>query len=229
MGKNNKVRRIEKKKKNAKQLIKKQAQKSTVNPTKLSSPVLSVMENPLKHLSDEQRKEIINEIGKYNQSKLPELLSTLHKMLKEHSPITLLAIISGYGLSVGCGKNGVESKEGKSGLSQSHVEMLQALCLQIPKSYWGAKPVSPDVVQTAWNTLIELSRVFSLSRMNGNILDVSSKDKAINKIQEGVRTNTQIVRNWGYYTQVNNLSGELYNPFDETLENSLGFSATRVC
>jgi hypothetical protein len=43
-----------------------------------------------------------------------------------------------------------------------------------------------------------------------------------------VRSNTQTVRNWGYYSQVFNISTELYSYFDEILLDKHGFSATTI-
>lgn len=230
MGKDNKARRAEKKNRKIKKLKKLKAQQEYKSITKSnqSSPVFTMLDNPLDHLTDDQRKDLVREISETNKKKFYELLNIIQDLLKTHDPITLLAIISGYGLSVGAGDTGVQSNEGRALITQSHVEMLQALLLQIPKRDWGANPVAPDVVQKGFDTLTELGRAFSFSRMNSGRLDASAKDKAIDDIQSLVRSNTQTVRNWGYYSQVLNISTELYSYFDEILLDKLGFSATNI-
>ncbi|MEE7626520.1 hypothetical protein V3O24_10135 [Methylobacter sp. Wu8] len=230
MGKNNKARRAEKKNQITKKLKKLRAQQTckTITKSSLSSPVFTMLDNPLRNLTDTQRRDLIWQIGEDNKKKFQKSLNNIQDLLKAHDPITLLAIISGYGLSVGAGDTGVQSNEGRALITQSHVEMLQALLLQIPRSDWGTNPVTPDVVQKGFDTLTELGRAFSFSGMNNGRLDASAKGKAIDCIQFLVRSNTQTVRNWGYYSQVFNISTELYSYFDEILLDKHEFSATTI-
>ncbi|TRW89782.1 hypothetical protein EKO24_021610 [Candidatus Methylobacter oryzae] len=187
-----------------------------------------MFDNPFDHLTDDQRKDLIRGISETHKKGFYESLNIIQDLLKTHDPINLLAIISGYGLSVGAGDAGVQSNEGHALITQSHAEMLQALFLQIPKHDWGTNPVTPNVVQKGFDTLAELGRAFSFSHMDSGRLDASAKDKAIDSIQFLVRSNTQTVRNWGYYSQVFNISTELYSYFDEILLDKLGFSATNI-
>jgi hypothetical protein len=230
MSKNNKVNRTEKKRQKAKELRKLAAQQThkTDNKSNLSSPVFTEMNNPFEHLTEEQRKNLINEIGESSKNTFYESLSNLQLTLKSYNPITLLAIITGYALNVGAGDNGVQSKENSGALTQSHVEILQALLLQTPSHNWGEKEITPDIIQSVWDTLIEMSQYFHFMRMKGGILEATEKDKSVNAVQEWIRNNTQFVRNWGYYLQVLTISTELYSYFDEMLLDKVGFSATEV-
>lgn len=187
---------------------------------------MTMMENPLSGISDEQRKELISELGKNGKEKVVELLDSLVETLRRYDPITLIAILSNYGLTVGAGDEGVQSKEFPGELNQSHVEFIQALSLQIPESEHGTLPVNPNIVQQVWDQLIEIGYAFKFSRMNVELLDASRIDIAINQVQELIRGHTQMVRNWGYHSQVVNISKELYKHFDELVLNELGFTAS---
>jgi hypothetical protein len=172
VGKKNKARRAVKKSQKTRRLKKLKIQQTLKSITKssLSSPVFTMLDNPFGHLNDDQRRDLVREIGETNKTKFRESLNTIQSLLKSHDPITLLAIVFGYGLTVGVGDNGVQSKEGQGGLNQSHVEILQALFLQIPRHDWGQNPVTSDVVQRAWEALIELGSAFTFSRMNSGHL-----------------------------------------------------------
>lgn len=226
MSRNSKSRRDAKKKK-LKIKANRLKSKARDNKTPISSgPVMTMMENPLSGISDEQRKELISELGKNGKEKVVELFNSLIESLRRYDPITLIAILSNYGLTVGAGDEGVQSNESPGELNQSHVEFIQALSLQIPESEHGTLPVTPDIVQQVWEQLIEIGYAFKFSRMNVELLEASKIDMAINQVQELIRGHTQTVRNWGFHSQVVNISKELYKNFDELVLNELGFTAS---
>lgn len=189
---------------------------------------MTMVENPLSGLTDEQRKELIVELGKNGKDKVVEVFESLNDILRQYDPVTLISILSAYGLTVGAGDGGVQSKESSGGLNQAHVELVQALALQIPENELGTLPVTPDMVQKVWDQLIEISHAFKFSRMNVDLLNSSGIEMAINQVQEFLRSHTQMVRNWGFYSQVVGISKELYSPFDEQVHNKFGFSATNA-
>ena len=191
-------------------------------------PSMTMLNNPLSNLTKPQRKKIILDLSQNSRDRVDELFNSLNKTLKEYDPITLISILSCYGLTIGVGDKGVVAKESSGGLNQSHVELLQALMLQIPEDELGCKLVAPGKVQEVWEELIELSKAFHFSRMNEGLIDSSKKEFAINQIQEIVRGNTQSVRNWGFYSQVTNISKEIYSFFDDMLVANIGFSASNV-
>lgn len=187
-----------------------------------------MMENPLSGITDEQRKELISELGKNGKDKVIEIFESLNDILRQYDPITLISILSGYGLTVGAGDGGVHSKESSGGLNQAHVELFQALALQIPENELGSLPVTPDTVQNVWEQLIEISHAFKFSRMNEELLESSNTEMAINQIQELIRSHTQMVRNWGFHSQVVGISKEIYSHFDGLIQSKFGFSATNA-
>ncbi|MDZ7641448.1 MAG: hypothetical protein U5J62_05420, partial [Desulfurivibrio sp.] len=117
-------------------------------------------------LTDEQRKGLIVKLGRNGKDKVVEIFESLNDILRQYDPITLISILSAYGLTVGAGDGGVQSKESSGGLNQAHVELFQALSLQIPENELGALPVTPDIVQKVWDQLIEISHAFKFSRSN---------------------------------------------------------------
>lgn len=227
---NNKANRVKKKRQSIKKIRKSVTQKTSSSNIKSNSftPVLTEFENPFKDLTKNERKIVINEIAKGNNDLFYKSLNNLQLILKSYNPIILLAIIAGYGLSVGAGENGVQSKENIGALNQSHIEILQSLLLQIPNCDWGENLPTPDIIQNVWGLLIEISQAFNFMRMNDKVLEASEKDKSINNLQEWIRKNTQTVRNWGYYSQVLTISTELYSYFDKILLDKVGFSATNI-
>ncbi|MCW8986486.1 MAG: hypothetical protein OQK75_02340, partial [Gammaproteobacteria bacterium] len=160
--------------------------------------------------------------------KVIEIFESLNDILRQYDPITLISILSGYGLTVGAGDGGVQSKESSGGLNQAHVELFQALALQIPENELGALPVTPDIVRNVWEQLTEISHAFKFSRMNVELLESSNIEMAINQIQELIRSHTQMVRNWGFHSQVVGISKEIYSHFDGLIQSKFGFSATNA-
>ncbi|MBZ2189034.1 hypothetical protein K8B33_07990 [Alcanivorax sp. JB21] len=228
MSRHSKSRRDAKKKKAKKSRNRLKSNNNIAKKPISSGPVMTMMENPLSGITDEQRKELISELGKNGKDKVVEIFESLNDVLRQYDPITLISILSGYGLTVGAGEGGVQSKELSGGLNQAHVELFQALALQIPENELGALPVTPDIVQNVWEKLTEISYAFKCSRMNVELLESSNIEMAINQIQELIRSHTQMVRNWGFHSQVVGISKEIYSHFDGLIQNKFGFSATNA-
>lgn len=193
-----------------------------------SSPVMTMIENPLSNFTDEQWKELISNLGNNSKEKIIEIFDSLDDILRKYDPKNLIAILSGYGLTVGEGDDGVPSKESSGELTQAHVELIQALMLQIPENEFGGYPVTPDVVQKVWEQLIEISRAYKFSRLNVEQLESTKTDMATNLVQEWFRSHTQMVRNWGFHSQVVTISKEIFSHFDELIHYRLGFSASNA-
>lgn len=228
MSRNSKSRRDAKKKNAKKSLNRLKSNNNCAKKPTSFGPVMTMMENPLSGITDEQRRKLISELGKNGKDKVIEIFESLNYILRQYDPITLISILSGYGLTVGAGDSGVQSKESSGGLNQAHVELFQALALQIPENELGVLPVTPDIVQNVWEQLTEISHAFKFSRMNVELLESSNIEIAINQIQELIRSHTQMVRNWGFHSQVVGISKEIYSHFDELIQSKFGFSATNV-
>ncbi len=227
MGKDNKKRRANKKRQKQKRLKQKNAKNNDASSDQIG-PVFTKMPNPLSHITDDQRKELVDKIGEESKKKFEESISAISTILKERDPITLISVIAGYSLAKGVTSKGVQSTEKADDTHQFHIEVLQALFLQIKKSEVGLMPIVPEVVQQIIDELKSLGYSFSSSRFSSDQISNSKETSAIQKLQEIVRLNTQAVRNWGHFSQVNELSYELYSYFDKALLEREGISVTQI-
>lgn len=204
--------------------------KPDIDKNKINSkfPIYSTFPDPFEDLSSSEKTKIINDIAETSDKEIPKLINKIQKIFKEYYPIDILSIISYSGLTVGAGENGIIYKDESEGILQPHVEILQALILNIPDNQWGDLPASPDIIQSVWDSLVKLCKAFSLSRINTVENVQCNKEKAIHKIQESIRLNTQSVRNWGYHSQIYTITKELYSHFDKLLISELNFSASNI-
>ncbi|WP_292988886.1 hypothetical protein [Nitrosomonas sp.] len=225
MSKTKKLKRYSKKKKNSNR---RKSHKTSPARKITSSPFMAMYKNPLSSISGEDRKELLSNIGRQSKVNLTDAFDFLNETLRYYDPVSLLANLSGYGLITQVRDDGVRLKEDENDLNQSHVEFLQALALQIPFNELGCHPVLPNVIQNVWGKLLDISRAFSFCDVDENVLLLQEKDFAISQVQQLVRSNTLMVRNWGFHSQVINISKELYGFFDELLLNNLGFSASNI-
>ncbi|EKO3929638.1 hypothetical protein GAW91_000221 [Vibrio fluvialis] len=226
MGKNSKQRREQKKKR-----IERKKNKQAVISTQKKSdayPVLQAIDNPFAALTLDQRKDVVGKISKESKTKVVDTLASLELTIRKYDPTTLISIIAGYGLVVGAGEDGISSRDSVIGVEQAHVELLQALILQVPKDEFGFHPVTPDVVEKVMEQLKDLSFSFAMSRMAESQVGLSEAESAIIMIQEKLRSHTQMVRNWGFHSQVKKICRELYSSFDDLLTEKLGFSSSNV-
>lgn len=194
---------------------------------KSSGPVMMV--HPLSQIPRDIALKGFVEIGKSNQEKFPLLLSKVAEILKSYDPLHIISTLSMYGLTGGMtagGKMRPHTREKE--FNQSHVELVQALSLQISEDSLKAKPADPDILQTLFDVLPELGQAFALQRLVSIEQDKTEQQKSIQLLQEHLRLHTQNVRNWGYFHKVINISKSLYAPLDVLFENQLGISATAL-
>lgn len=206
----------------------KKSKKTSFSKKESSGPIFTQIESPFKGLSSPELKKILDEIGSSSETKLEEALKRLDAILKEYDPILLISIISNYGLSIGAGDDGIHSRKNHIEIEQSYVELLQAKLLQLDESELGTKPVEPKIVQMTIELLKKINFSFSFSRMKGELKEKDESERAITLVQEYIRGHTQGVRNWGYHSQVLNISKELYCYFDNKLLNEVGYCATEI-
>ena len=197
-------------------------------PIDVSGPVYTELPNPFQNISRQERMKLIDEIGTRSNTKLEESLEELDRIIRGYNPIHLLSVISNYGLSVGVGPDGVHSDKNQLGILQSDVEFLQAKLLQIDNQELKHIPVNPETIQKTIELIKEIRQNFSFSRFKSNSFTLNESERSINKIQEHIRGNTQIVRNWGYRSQIINFSKELYSHFDDLLLAKNGYTATNI-
>ena len=228
MGKNNRKRRAQKKRK--KSLRKKELNKKRIkDANRPISPVFHTMQNPFSGLTDAERKQAIQGLAQNSEKAFQESLSKIKDIIYRYDSVPLLAILATYGLTVGVGDNGVQkTKDSDFNIHQSHLEIFQALALQPKPNELQRLPFSPDVVQEVWDTLIKLMQAYSYMDLEQITKHELDEEKAVTLLQQQMRGNTQMVRNWGYFSQVKSISQEIYGCFDRLLEETYGFSASNL-
>ncbi|MFP4486642.1 MAG: hypothetical protein ACLFOC_06740 [Campylobacterales bacterium] len=222
MGINNRQRRKEKQVR----LKKKKQQNRKVRKTTSSDSGLQFLENPFANISETGRKVIFNEIQKVNEKNYKESLEKLQELFKEYSPLAILSFMSSYGLTVGIRKNKIESHNRK--ISQANVEVCQALILQIEAENLENKAPMPDILQNILELSEKLLKSNQFKDINSSIFDLSTDKYYIEYIRSLVIGYTQIVRNWGNYNQVKNISRELYSNLDDLLIGEYNFTTSNL-
>jgi hypothetical protein len=227
MGKNNRQRRAQKKRnkiRRAKELKKKRIKKAN----KLLGPALQMIPNPFADLDDDARKQAIQEISQNSEKIYQKSLAKIKDILHKYDPVTLISVIASYGLTVGVSENGIQAKDSDFKIHQAHIELCQGLALQIKPEGLQRQPFGPDVVTKLWDSLDNLMNAYNYRGLAQGIENEHEDAKAVRLVQQGIRGNTQMVRNWGYFSQVKLISEEIYGYFDDALEGSYGFSATNI-
>lgn len=227
MGKNNRTRRI--KKQRLKKLRKEKGRKKQISKESGSiGPVLQMMDHPFSNLDDDGRKRLIQEISENSEKAYQEVLTKIRKILIEYDPALLLSILASYGLTAPVGADGITKKDSEFTIYQAHIEICQALALQFKNEDLQKKPFGPDVVQELWDALVELTQSQNYRNINDLNEEHSDDEKSVILLQQWMRGNTQMVRNWGYFSQVKSIATEIYQCFDNILKTRRGFSVTDV-
>ena len=191
--------------------------------------VFHVLRNPFEGLSDEQRRLAIKEIATNSEEKYQGALSELRAILRRHNPLLVLSHMSSYGLSVAVDETtGVTKLDSDYEIFPFHVEILQALLLQIAPDELSGEPFPPHVLTQVWDQVKTLCDTQNFRQLNPAGMHLPDDKMAIALAQHLMRGATQAVRNWGYHSQIKRFARELYCPFDAQLLEARGFSASDV-
>ena len=229
MGKRNRAQRKQKlaqkaaRKKRRRKKSKAQARVRTLAPT------VHVFRNPFERLSHEQRRLAIEAIAWNSEEKYQEALSELRAILREHYPLLVLSNMSYYGLSVAVDETaGMTKLDSDCEIFPFHVEILQALSLQIDPDELSGEPCRPEVLTQVWDQVKTLCDAHNFRQLDPTRVDLPDDEKTVALAQRLMRGATQAVRNWGYHSQIKRIARELYCPFDAQLLEARGFSASDV-
>ena len=183
------------------------------------APASHVVPNPFEGLNPGQRRLAIQEISKSSEKQYQEALSNLRKLLRRYDPLLVLSLTSYYGLSTDVDKvTGVTKRESDFSILPCHIEILQALCLQIKADDLSHELLVPEGLEQVSDHVKKLCESHNFRRFNDNIM----------LPQLLMRGSTQVVRNWGYSSQVKRIARELYCPLDAQLLEARGFSVSDV-
>lgn len=191
-----------------------------------NSQYVEVLEHPFSRLSQNERKEVIDEVQKNSIINYRNSLAELQDILKKFNPVIILSQLSTYALLGGIGDE-VVSMDSRS-ISQAHVEICQALLLQISTEELNVKSPSPEIIQRTIDSLESLLESNLYKNLDSDSLNLSEKEMNVRYFRDYVIAHTQSVRNWGNFRQVNNISSELYGKFDDELTEEYGFNSSQV-
>lgn len=164
--------------------------------------------------------------GRESQRILPILCDRVLAILQCCYPPHLLAVLAMNGLQAPVDDHGVKSEGLLKGITQPHVELLQALILTLPLDQWGRRPAESREIQQLIDDLSALSDAFYHARYTTLTQATTVEERALLLLQERVRGYTQFVRNWGYHGAVLQISRELYGALDSEMRATYGFGAT---
>lgn len=186
-------------------------------------------EDPLSGVDREVVRAAIVGQAKKRAVEFPERLEELRKLFRTYSPLDILAITSAYALQTTVTDKEVAAK-GLAGpeLGQHHIEILQAIALTLDEAEWGQSLPTSREVGRAFELSKELADGFHLRR-NAEMERISNtEDMLVRSMQERLRLHTQMVRNWGYFSDVVDISTKLYGRFDPDLKKHFGLTATEI-
>jgi len=183
-----------------------------------------MVESPFNQVDHEILKNAFLERAKQSEEEFPKLLDRILDAFRSAYPPHILATISSYGLVSYVSDEGVEERSGENPTQQHHVEILQAILLLLSETEWGHKPAEPDLIQSVIDDIAELCNLFAARRFSEIQDDEDEQRKTVKVLQENLRLHTQIVRNWGYFSEVVKISSELYSNLDREFSNHIGFS-----
>ena len=157
----------------------------------------------------------------------PAYVQRIHEIFREAFPPHVIATISNWSMVRRVGPDGVSLDGPTAGLEQHHVELLQALLLTLGRREWGSEPADLSQVGEMIETLKSLATAFHRRRALA-FEDIRDDPQRVTAaiIQERLRDNTQMVRNWGRYDDMVRIIRELHAPLDGPLTERHGFGAT---
>lgn len=199
------------------------------NKSNFKRPVFHQIDNPFSHLDNGERQKVFQQLGDDYDEQFETSLDKLTSIIKKYEPITLTSILSTYGLTTAIVPGeGVGRESALKDLQQAHIEFLQALILTINPNEIGIVAPIPEIVQQSSDLLIELAHSLHFKNIYKSKSKTEDKDKGIHALQTWVRGHTSLVRNWGYFNQVEGFSKELFSFFDQKLFSQVGYHVSDV-
>jgi hypothetical protein len=194
--------------------------------SKRSGDEFQLLRHPFNGIDPEVLKKAFVGVGENAAKEYPELIETLLGQLRSWSPLHLMATLATWGLYSGVTDDGATGKPIMSKVEQHHVELLQAFAMMLPVEEWGRDPANPYQVPEVIETVGKLAEAFLHQRYQEMAQERDLQQRTVLLLQEGIRGHTQVVRNWGYFSDVVQISTELYAALDAEFEVHHGFSPT---
>lgn len=195
-------------------------------PPPKSEPGFNLFRHPLSSAEPAAVRRAFLKMAERKTEEFPDHIETILQGFREKYPPHIIAVMAGYGLAAPVSDAGVSAKRLTSKIEQHHIELLQALMLMLPLSEWGEAPASPTDIQKTIDSIVELADAFFARRFKAVQDAPDLQARTVLALQERLRVHTQMVRNWGYFSEVVQISTELFAPLDESFRRALGFSAS---
>ncbi|MFW7270068.1 hypothetical protein ACMAUO_19300 [Gluconacetobacter sp. Hr-1-5] len=159
----------------------------------------------------------------------PRHLERIRDILQACFPPHVLATISSWSVTHKVGPDGVAVDGLLAGLEQHHVELLQAILLRMDRWEWGVERASYQQIGEVTGELKALAIAFQRRRaLEVDKVSSDPQNLAVALIQERLRDQTQMIRNWGRYDEMVRIVRELHAPLDDEFRSYHGFGATEL-
>ncbi|MEM7063474.1 MAG: hypothetical protein AAF572_09970 [Cyanobacteria bacterium P01_B01_bin.77] len=155
-------------------------------------------------------------------------LQRIKEIIQLYDPLILISSLAFYGLTTAVGDQGIQTKDSDYEIYQPHIEILQGLILQSSIDDLRELPFGPNIVQEIRDSLTNLMSAHSFREISQMTENIDPQEGEIKLLQQWIRSNTKMVRNWGYFSQVKSISQEIYEHFDDSLLEVYGFKASSV-
>lgn len=184
---------------------------------------------PVSQLTEEERKDWVVGMGDRARSELADALAKVEELTARVEPFQTLAVMASYALMRFVTKDKSGGRDTPE-VQQGHVEFLQAMYLRLPP---GTRllPSTPDDIQILFDQLPRLFAAQHQARLpTRDSIDrpVTADEGALRIVQEYLRAHTTVVRNWGYFSSVTRISGELLSRIDQQFTARYGLAAREV-
>lgn len=227
--KNNRKRKTGKKKnRNQKPNVSKKSAKGFHKENLETSFRMDTLTNPFAHLNQAEREEMAQRIEVNNEKLYQDSLQRAKEIIQLYDPLILISSLAFYELTTSVGNKGVQTKDSNYKIYQPHIEILQGLILQNSPDNLKKLPLRSDIAQDIRDSLTNLMSAHSFRGMSQTTESRDLQEGEIKLLQQWVRSHTEMVRNWGYFSQVERISQEIYECFDDSLLQVCGFKASSV-
>ncbi len=179
-----------------------------------------VLPNPFEGLTDEQKEKAVKQLAEHAKSLYERSLDEICEKIIGFEPLQLLSMCAFYGLSSFVREGDTEIKESK--INQNQVELLQGLILRIRYAEFAQYPVLPEDYRFLTERLKSASDSSTIKRIGDLAEEATDEERHRASVLEFIRTHTQIVRNWGYPSQVFETVKSLVAPLEDDIESELG-------
>ncbi|AKN01842.1 hypothetical protein AAV35_014050 (plasmid) [Salimicrobium jeotgali] len=199
--------------KKIKKFNKQKKQKHISSPNDMvSNANLYEIQNPFQDFTQEERNELLLKSSKNSEQTFEESLKELKELLLPLDTTSLISVFSMYYLST---PEGVHIPDDEHEIYQHHIELLQALSLQIPLTEKKEfKPVLPEDIEKITEVIKKISVSFTSMRMKNLIGKTDEESKKL-LLLENMRAHTLAVRNIAYPSQIIETMHQIFSPIEK--------------